>query len=263
MKSLTQALLVLVGVVASSFPFGLGAAELPKSSSAFVATGSMAAPLANQAAAADDQFVYAIADAVVAKHDRASGKELARSVGSAQHLNSGFIWQGKLFCAHSNFPKKPHQSDIRVLDPTTMKLEIFHTFANPPGSLTWAVRRGEHWWCHFAHYGKDNGKAVLIQYGDGWQEQGRWTYPKELVADWGTYSLSGGLWQGDDLLATGHDKKVLYRLRLPKEGKVVAVVEVIPSPFPGQGIALDPKGGGLIGIDRGKRQVVFARYRER
>lgn len=259
MKHFTVALLVLADVGAM-FLFGLEAAELPKSSGAYVVTGSMASPMATQAAAADDQFVYAIASAVVAKHDRASGQELARSVGPAQHLNSGFLWQGKLYCAHSNFPRKPHQSDIRVLDPATMKLEIWHTFADPPGSLTWAVRRREHWWCHFAHYGKDNDKSVLVQYGDGWQELGRWTYPKELVADWGTYSLSGGIWQGDDLLATGHDKRVIYRLRLPKESKVkvVAVVEVIPSPFPGQGIASDPKGGGLIGIDRGKRQVLFA-----
>ncbi len=250
MRLVPLALLMLAGIATP--------AELPKSSRTYVATRSIASPLATQAAAADDRFVYAIASAAIAKHDRASGKELARSEGQAVHLNSGFIWQGKLYCAHSNFPRKPHQSDIRVLDPATMKLEIFHTFAEPPGSLTWAVRRGDHWWCHFAHYGKDNDKSVLVQYGEGWREMGRWTYPKELVADWGTYSLSGGIWQGDDLLATGHDKKVIYRLRLPKAGKVIEVVEVIPSPFPGQGIAIDAKGGGLVGIDRGKRQVVVA-----
>jgi hypothetical protein len=35
------------------------------------------------------------------------------------------------------------------------------------------------------------------------------------------------------------------------------------SPFPGQGIAADPKTGGLVGIDRDKREVVFARFEPR
>src|SRR5204862_1365759 len=143
---------------------------------AYVKTAEMPSPLANQAAAADDKFVYVVDDGVIGKYDRATGKELGRSVGKATHLNSGFLHDGKLYAAHSNFPKKPHQSDIRVLDPRTMELTVFHTFTDPPGSLTWAVRRGEHWWCHFAHYGKDNPKAVLLRYDGRWQETGRWTY---------------------------------------------------------------------------------------
>lgn len=238
----------------------LRSADLPKATGVYVATATMPSPLANQAAAADDRFVYVVDDGVVAKHDRATGKELARSVGKAQHLNSGYLWDGKLYCAHSNYPKKPHQSDIRVLDPESMQLTIYHTFDAPPGSLTWAVRRDAQWWCCFAHYGKDNGKTVLVEYGAGWKELGRWTFPQELVADWGNYSLSSGIWLGDDLLTTGHDKKVIYRLRLPKEGNVVGVIDVVPAPFPGQGIAVDPKTGGLVGIDRGRRQVVFAKY---
>ena len=265
MKSSTPALFILACILnwfvaATPFLPAARAAELPGSRGAYVLTGMLASPLANQAAAADEKFVYAVDNGVIAKYDRASGKELARSTGSAYHLNSGFLWEGKLYCAHSNYPKKPHQSDIRVLDPESMKLTIFHVFEDPPGSLTWAVRRGEHWWCCFAHYGKDNGNTVLVQFGDGWKELRRWTFTPELVADWDKNSLSGGIWQGDDLLATGHDKKVLYRLKLPKEGKVAELVEVIPSPFPGQGIAVDSKSGGLVGIDRGKRQVLFARF---
>jgi hypothetical protein len=263
MKRATSASFVIAFVAAMALFPDLRGSDLPKSSGAHVVTGSMASPLANQAAAADETFVYVVDNGVIAKHDRSTGKELARSVGKAQHLNSGFLWEGKLYCAHSNYPKKPHQSDIRVLDPQTMKLEIFHIFDNPPGSLTWAVRRGNDWWCHFAHYGKDNEKSVLVQYGDGWKEMGRWTFPKELVADWGNSSLSGGIWMGDDLLATGHDKKVIYKLKVPKEGTVMKVIEVVPSPFPGQGIAADPKTGGLVGIDRGKRQVLFARFEAR
>src|SRR5207237_10736354 len=51
---------------------------------------------------------------------------------------------------------------------------------------------------------------------------------------------------------------VIYRLKVPRDGKVVELLEVVPAPFPGQGIASDPKTGGLVGIDRGRLQVVFA-----
>lgn len=253
-------LLTMTLVAPATCPAGLWAEGLPKSAGSYVTTATMPSAFANQAAAADDKFVYAIDNTLVAKYDRATGKELARSTGQAMHLNSGFLWDGKLYCAHSNYPRKPHQSDIRVLDPETMKLDIFHVFADPPGSLTWAVRRGEHWWCHFTHYGKDNDKSVLVQYADGWKELARWTFPKELVADWGSNSLSGGVWLGDDLLATGHDKKVIYRLRVPKDAKVVELLDVIASPFPGQGIAVDPTTAGLVGIHRDKRQVLFAKF---
>jgi hypothetical protein len=53
---------------------------------------------------------------------------------------------------------------------------------------------------------------------------------------------------------------VIYRLKVPKEGKVIEVVEVLESPFPGQGIASEPRTGGLVGIDRGKKTVLFARF---
>jgi hypothetical protein len=235
------------------------AAQLPKSKRRYVATATLASAHATQAAAADEKVVYAIANSFVIKYDRASGRELAKSTGEAKHLNSGFLWEGKLYCAHSNYPRKPHESDIRVLDPATMELRVFHEFEKPPGSLTWAVRQGEQWWCHFAHYGKDNAQSVLVQFGKDWRETRRWMYPETLIADWGTYSLSGGVWDGDDLLATGHDKRVIYRLRVSASEKYVQVIDVISSPFPGQAIAT--VDGGLVGIDRGKRQVVFAKLK--
>lgn len=236
-------------------------AQLRPSPDEYVAAGSIVSKHATQAAAADGEFVYAISSTRVAKIDRATGKELAVSTGQAHHLNSGFVWNGRLYCAHSNYPAKPHKSDLRVLDPKTMELTIDHVFPDPPGSLTWAVRRGEDWWCCFAHYDADNAKTVLVKYDAGWREQSRWTFPKDLVADWDSFSLSGGIWFGDDLLATGHHKKVIYRLRLPKKGDVVEVVDVSPAPFAGQGIAIDPKTAGIVGIDRDRLQVVFAKLR--
>lgn len=230
---------------------------------AYVKTAVLKAPEANQAAAADERVVYAVDNAVIAKYDRSTGKLLARSTGEAKHLNSGYLWQGKLFSAHSNYPRKPEQSEIKVLDPESMVLSTYKDFGDYRGSLTWAVRHDGHWWCNFAHYGKDNNaKTVLVKLDEGWRERGAWTYPPEVVQDLGTMSISGGLWQGNMILATGHDHRRIYRLRLPKKGTVLELVDIVPSPFPGQGIAVDPKTGGLVGIDRARREVVFAELRE-
>jgi hypothetical protein len=228
---------------------------------AYIKTAALPATEANQAAAADEWFVYAIDNAIIAKYDRATGKRLAISTGEAKHLNSGFLWNGKLYCAHSNYPRKPEQSEIMVLDPVTMKLSTFHKFTENRGSLTWAVREGENWWCTFAHYGDENAKTLLVKFDIEWREQGAWTYPSAVVKDLGRMSISGGLWKDEQLLATGHDHKVVYRLRVPKEGKVLELIDVLRSPFPGQGNAVDQKTNGLVGIDRGRKEVVFAELR--
>ncbi len=101
----------------------------------YAATRSVPAEHATQAAAADAKHVYAVSNRSVAVHDRATGKLLRVSGGPAEHLNSAFVHAGKVFCAHSNYPKKPDTSDIRVYDPATNKLAVFHDFKDPPGSL--------------------------------------------------------------------------------------------------------------------------------
>ena len=221
-------------------------------------TGTLAAPEAFQAAAADEHHIYAIASAKIAKYDRKTGQRLAESTGDAQHLNSGFLWQGKLYAAHSNYPRTPEQSEIKVLDPDSMRLATFKDFGNFGGSLTWAVRHEGHWWCNFARYGSDNGETFLVKFADDWRELGRWTYPPEVIRELGRNSLSGGLWRDDTLLVTGHDDPVLFRLQLPDEGTVLRLIGKPAIPFSGQGFADDPLTGGLVGIRRAKRQVVFA-----
>lgn len=227
-----------------------------------VRTGAIQAPEAKQAAAADEGFVYAIDSAVIAKYERASGRLVATNSGQVKHLNSGFFWQGKMYCAHSNFPKKPERSEIMVLDPETMKLSLFKDFGVYRGSLTWVVRYQEYWWCTFAHYGTNNAKTVLAKLDDNWKEHGAWTYPQEVIQKMGNYSISGGVWKDGLLWVTDHDRKVLYRLRLPKEGSVLELIDVVPSPFTGQGIAQDLKTGGLVGIDRSKQEVAFGEVKE-
>lgn len=217
----------------------------------------IAAPEATQAAAADDRFVYAIANGVVAKYDRQTGERLSRSTGEATHLNTGFFLNGKMYCAHSNFPSKPEQSSIKVLDPDTMVLSTFKDFEASDGSLTWAVEDQGSWWCNFAFYREDNHKTYLAKY-ENWREVARWTYPPNVVKAFGENSASCGIWRGRKLLVTGHDEREIFVMELPADGSTLRHVATVPVPFTGQGFAVDPRSGGLIGIDRPKRQIIFA-----
>jgi hypothetical protein len=221
-------------------------------------TRTIAAPEALQAAAADERFVYAVDSRVIAKYDRATGERMAASTGEATHLNSAFLWEGKLYCAHSNYPRKPEHSEIKVLEPDTMKLTTFKDFGASPGSLTWVVREGEFWWCTFAYYGTENAKTRLVKFDAAWRELDAWVYPPDVVKQLGNYSISGGLWHQGKLLATGHDRRAIYQFQLPKTGEVLDWSGTIQSPFPGQGIASDGSASGLVGIDRGRKQVIFA-----
>lgn len=221
-------------------------------------SGTLAAPEAVQAAAGDRNFVYAISSTQVAKYDRQSGERVAVSTGPATHLNSGFLRKGRLYCAHSNYPRTPEQSEVKVLDVETMELSALKDFGNFGGSLTWVIRREGRWWCNFARYGQDNRETFLVQFDDDWMELARYTYPSEVIRELRGFSLSGGIWRGDSLLVTGHDDPVLFELKLPKTGSVLDLVGKQQAPFTGQGIAADPLTGSLVGIHRAKRQVVFA-----
>jgi len=233
------------------------AEELPVG---WVETRFVPAPEARQAAAADQRSVYAIDSRVVARYDRKTGKKTGASSGEAQHLNSGFIHQGRLYAAHSNFPKTPEQSEVKVLDLNTLELATFHRFQESPhGSLTVVVFDQDSWWCVFARYGADNSQTMLVRFDEHWQEQGCWTFPPSVISDLGKMSISGGIWRQGEFLTTGHDKPVIYRLRLPEQGTILQHVGTVSTPFPGQGIAADPVTGGLVGVNRKEHRVIFAR----
>jgi hypothetical protein len=245
----------LLGLIALTL-FSAAASE------SYVATGSLPAPEAHQAAAADERTVFAIGSAIIARYDRATGTRLALSTGGAKHLNSGYLFEGKLYCAHSNYPQTPEKSEIRMLDPETMIISPFKDFGQYRGSLTWCVREAGHWWCTFARYGKDNAETSLVKFDEQWRELAAWTYPTEVIKELGQYSISGGLWKQGQLFVTGHDRRVIYRLRVPEKSGILELIDTLPSPFPGQGIALDPLTGGLLGIDRAKKAVIFARSQD-
>ena len=91
---------------------------------------------------ADERHVYAISNTTVAQYDRVTGRLVqAGTAADAKHLNSGFLHEGRVYCAHSNYPAEPPESEIRVFDPATGKLTLLHRFANPPGSLAWITSR--------------------------------------------------------------------------------------------------------------------------
>lgn len=228
----------------------------------WIATSSFRSDHATQAAAADERFAYAVSNTHVARYDRATHKLLGSgTMADAKHLNSAFVWKGKVYCAHSNYPKTPEESDIRVFDPKDDSLKLHHRFVKPPGSLVWCVRDPDDrfWWCCFAHYKEANARTLLTKMNDRFDELERWTFPANVVGDWDNMSASGGIWDGQTLLVSHHHFKVLYRLRLPKKGSELEFIEALTVPFPGQGIAIDPNvRDGLVGIDRGKKEVVFA-----
>lgn len=253
-------LLFLLTILLSAPP----ESKLPLASG-WIESATLKSEYATQAAAADERFAYAVSNTRVARYDRATGELLGVGTApGAKHLNSAFLRQGKVYCAHSNFPKMPEESDIRVYDPSDDSLQVFHTFEKPPGSLVWCIRdpADRHWWCCFAHYRADNARTILVRMDDDFREQARWSFPEEVIADWDGMSASGGLWDGDTLLTTHHHFAVLYRLRLPETGTSLELVEALECPYPGQGIAVDPvTADGLVGIDRRKRLVVFAKLR--
>lgn len=241
------ALVILVGVC-------VAAADEPR---IWKLTEEFNAPEAKQAAAIHDGAVYVVTNDHVVKYDRVTKRRLGRSQPDVKHLNSAFVAADRIYLAHSNYPEKPEHSEIYGLNPSSMQLEKFHDFGNFGGSLTWCVLHNDEWWCNFALYGDDNVRTFLVRFDLNWKETGRWTYPRKVFDRIGKMSFSGGVWYEGALLVSDHDNHRLYRFRVPERGDVLQFVGDEPAPLTGQGFAYDPNSGGLVGIDRARRKVLF------
>jgi hypothetical protein len=230
---------------------------------------------ARQGVAADGGHIYAIGDRAIGKYDKASGGRVASWRGEGDepivHLNGGVVLDGKLYCAHSNYPDVPMTSSIEIFDAARLEHVASHSFGIFEGSATWIDRRDGHWWVAFAHYEGRGGEAgkgpawtSLVKLDDGWRRVEGFVYPPEVVARFGNRSNSGGAWGRDGFLyATGHDAPEVYVLQLPQAGSALRLVATLPAAGAGQGIAWDPvERGVLYGIVKESRTIVVSRLVE-
>ena len=222
---------------------------------------------ANQGVAVDKDFFYAITNNAVGKYRRDTGERVAgwqdEKGGHIKHLNAGIVIEGKLYCAHSNFPDLPEQSSVEIWDTATMKHEGAHRFENPPGSLTWAVPYQGGWIACFAHYKKTSDPALsqIVQYDAAWKPLASWKFPKSLIEKFAGNSSSGGSFgPGGHLFVTGHDAREMYLLQLPEGGSEVKWLSTLPIITAGQAFAWDPTDANtLFSIERKTKEVVVSR----
>lgn len=224
-----------------------------------------------QGVAVDRDCFYAVNNFAIGKYDKHTGQKLAEWKGQRGgpiiHLDSGLIHDGKLYCAHSNFPATPMISSIEVWDPKTLKHIESHALGLEPGSATWIDWHDNSWWIAYANYngeggvaGRGNEYSYLARYDKEFRKLAAWTYPKAMVAVWDGLSNSGGVWLADGtLLLAPHHEPELYVARLPEFGPVLEMVKTIPVETEGQGIALDPDGKTIWAIQRRTREVLSFR----
>jgi hypothetical protein len=224
---------------------------------------------ARQGVGVDDDAFYAVDNSVIAKYDKKTGALIAKweggADGSATHLDSVTVVDGKLYAAHSNYPAWPMTSSVEIWDAATMKHVESHSLGIERGSLTWLDRDANGvWWGAFANYNRVFDKSPiaygnkyntqLVRFDADWRVAEAWVYPDALVEKFDDMSNSGGAWGPDGkLYVTGHDNPELYVMELPKMGSELKWVGTIPAEIAGQGFAFDHSRPGVIyGIVRKK-----------
>lgn len=231
---------------------------------------SFPAEEAHQGVAVYDQHFFAITNSAVGKYELSTGKRVARWKStqevSLKHLNSGVVKEGKLHCAHSNWPQTPRANSIEIWETDTLEHVQTLSFGDSDGALNWVDWHDGAWYGVFAHYSHAADMTAadhvshtrLVKFDADWKPIQTWTFPEKVWKRFTPSSNSGGSFATDGrLYCTGHDHAELYVLRLPKEGDELEYVETIPAPIAGQGIAWrfkpEPQ---LFGIRRAKREVV-------
>jgi hypothetical protein len=97
----------------------------------WVATSSFKSEYATQAAAADERFVYAVSNTHVARYDRETKKLLgAGTMLDAKHLNSAFVWKGKVYLSQAPMTKRRSPPDRRSVSVCVSTRFICHTAQN-------------------------------------------------------------------------------------------------------------------------------------
>jgi len=227
---------------------------------------------ANQGVAVDGEFFYAITNKAIGKYRKDTGEKVANWSAAKDelfiHLNAGFVHEGKLYCAHSNFPRTPMVSSVEMWDVATMKHVGRHDFGRYIGSLTWLDRKGDGWIACFVHYRKNGGETGrgpeetrIVQFDNSWKELAKWSLPEALIKKFGDYSSSGGGFGPEGkLFITGHDAKELYVLDFPKNGSVMEWTGTVAISAEGQAFAWD-KDGVLYSIARKTKEVIVSKVK--
>ena len=232
-------------------------------SAAWTETGTLPAPEAFQAAAADEQ--------VRVRHRRTPGREVRprdrearwRSAPAGQAPQQRLpVDRAELYCATRTTRRRRSGARSRLSTPETMELtDLPRSSETPAGSLTWAVRRGRPLVVQLRPLRRGERPDVSRDSSTtDWKEKGRWTYPGGPPRTREVQPLGRSL---AGRRPAGHRPR---RARdLPSSPSEVRARcwswWKQSSPFTGQGIAADPKTGGLVGIDRAKRLVIFAERR--
>ena len=217
---------------------------------------------ARQGVGVDADAFYAVDNTAIAKYDKKTGTFIAKwegdADGSATHLDSATVVDGKLYAAHSNYPAWPMTSSIEVWDAATMKHIESHSLGIERGSLTWLDRDAHGvWWGAFANYNRVFDKSPIaygnkyntqiVRFDADWQPVEQWTIPEAVVEKFEDMSNSGGSWGPDGkLYVSGHDPAEAYVMQLPEMGPVLDWVGTVPLDNHGQGIAWDRSQPGVI-----------------
>lgn len=231
---------------------------------------------ANQGVAADEQHLYAITNTAIGKYRKDTYEKVAEwkqpKSGPLTHLNAGIVHEGKLYCAHSNFPTIPATSSIEIWDTATLRHVDSHSLGIESGSLTWIIPHQGGWLACLAHYakeaprtGRDPSWTELVKYDAEWRRTGGWVFPTALTKHFAGSSASGGAMGPEGhLYVTGHDWRELYVLKFPEAGSTLEWVDTIPISAEGQSFNWDPKEPGIFyGIVRRTKEVVISRISKR
>jgi predicted GH43/DUF377 family glycosyl hydrolase len=222
---------------------------------------------AHQGVAVDVDHLYTITNRAIGKYEKRTGKAVATWAApedsKLRHLNSGVVVDGKLYCAHSNWPAVPLLNSIEVFETTSLAPVDHHLFPGQAGAVTWVDRFRDHWWVGFAHYGNADvvARTTVHKLDDQWKVLGTWTFPREVVERFVPFSNSGASFGPNGLLyATGHDRSEAYAVRFPADGQELVLADTVAVNIAGQGIAWDRHDVGVLyGIHRASKHVVVSR----